>query len=105
MVWHVEQANYWTIFFEESTINQQNYLDMLKKLILSIFPVKMDNQKSHASIGWGASPFLEEIHYWLDDKFDDRWLGRCRSISWTPRSPDLNPLDFSWGHIKSNIRI
>jgi hypothetical protein len=47
-------------FFEESIINQQNYLDMLKKLLLFTFTGKTDNQKGHVSTGWGTSLFLED---------------------------------------------
>jgi hypothetical protein len=40
----------------------------------------------------------------LNEKFDNRWIGRGGEISWAPRSPDMTPLDFFlWGHIKTNI--
>ena len=47
---------------------------------------------------------MKTVRSWLNDKFDDRWIGRRGSISWAPRSPDMTPLDFFlWGYIKSNI--
>ena len=47
---------------------------------------------------------MKTVRSWLNDKFDDRWIGRGGSISWAPRSPDMTPLDFFlWGYIKSNI--
>jgi hypothetical protein len=41
---------------------------------------------------------------WLNEKFNDHWIGRGEPISWAPRSPDLTPLGFFlWGHIKTNV--
>ncbi|KYM96999.1 hypothetical protein ALC62_12323 [Cyphomyrmex costatus] len=32
------------------------------------------------------------------------WIERGGPISWPPRSPDINPLDFYlWGHVKSLV--
>ena len=31
------------------------------------------------------------------------WIGRVRSLAWPPRSPDLTPLDFSWGFVKNVV--
>jgi hypothetical protein len=40
----------------------------------------------------------------LNEKFDNRWIGRGGSISWAPRSPDTTPLHFFlWGYIKTNV--
>jgi len=33
----------------------------------------------------------------LNERFPDAWIGRGGPIPWTPRSPDLSPLDFSCG--------
>jgi hypothetical protein len=42
------------------------------------------------------------VHFWLNDKFDNRWIGRGGAISWAPGSPDMVPLEFFlWGHIKN----
>jgi hypothetical protein len=38
---------------------------------------------------------------YLNRKLPGRWIGTGGPISWPPRSPDLNPLDFYlWGHLK-----
>jgi hypothetical protein len=40
----------------------------------------------------------------MDDIFSDRWTGRRDRVEWTPRSPDLNILDFAfWGLLKSHV--
>jgi hypothetical protein len=37
----------------------------------------------------------------LNRKFPGRWVGAGVPIAWSPRSPDLNPLDFyMWDHLK-----
>lgn len=40
----------------------------------------------------------------LNAVFPERWIGRAGPVTWPPRSPDLNPLDFYvWGHLKSIV--
>lgn len=42
----------------------------------------------------------------LNRVFRGRWIGRSGPISWPPRSPDLNPMDyFVWGHIKNMVHF
>lgn len=40
---------------------------------------------------------------WLDAVFPEKWIGRGSNVSWPPRSPDLNPLDFFWGYLKDVV--
>lgn len=55
----------------------------------------------------GAPPhYGREPRHWLNDHFPNRWIGRGidAPIHWPPRSPDLNPLDFTiWGQIKEKV--
>jgi hypothetical protein len=40
----------------------------------------------------------------LDEHFPNKWIGRGGPITWPPRSPDLNPIDFFvWGHYKELV--
>lgn len=40
----------------------------------------------------------------LNNTYRNRWIGRGGPVSWPPRSPDLNPLDFYlWGHVKQLV--
>jgi hypothetical protein len=46
--------------------------------------------------------FSKQVRVWLNEKFDERWIGRGGPISWVPRSSDLTPLDFYlWGYVKT----
>lgn len=39
----------------------------------------------------------------LNNKFEQRWIGRGGPIAWPPRSPDLTPCDFFlWGYVKTS---
>jgi hypothetical protein len=40
----------------------------------------------------------------LNDTFLNRRIGSCSTINWSPRSPDLTPLDFClWGWMNSEV--
>ena len=44
------------------------------------------------------------VRHFLDDIFQDRWIGRRGPVEWAPRSPDLTPMDFFfWGYVKSLV--
>ena len=102
MVWCAFSACkvYGPYFFKEN-VNWQNYLDCLK----NYFWPKHKNLKNAAQFYFqqdGAPPHRKkEVQDWLKSKFGDRFLD---SSIWPPRSPDLNPCDFSlWGTIKHKV--
>ncbi|EFN62496.1 hypothetical protein EAG_04671, partial [Camponotus floridanus] len=48
--------------------------------------------------------FSRETRRYLDERFPGRGIDRACPITWSARSPDLNPLDYYlWGHIKSIV--
>lgn len=53
----------------------------------------------------GAPPHnLRLVQHTLNEKFENKWIGRYGPIRWPARSPDLTPLDyFVWGHIKEHV--
>ena len=89
-------------FFQETTINGDIYLTMLKTFLIpelqrfnildkTIF--QQDGAPCHYSLA---------VRQFLNDTFQNKWIGRCGPISWPPRSPDLTPLDyFLGGHVKT----
>jgi hypothetical protein len=104
MVCDVKQDNHWTIFFDESTVDQDNYLDMLQHFFYPVLQQKKLTRKIMFQQDGASAHFAKTVRSWLDEKFNDRWIGRGGPISWAPRSPDLSPLDFFlWGYIRTNI--
>lgn len=55
----------------------------------------------------GAPPhFGVTVRSYLNQQYPNKWIGRGDDapVSWPPRSPDFNPLDyFLWGHLKSIV--
>lgn len=48
--------------------------------------------------------FSRQVTEYLNVTYPNRWIGRGGTISWPPRSPDLNPLDyFLWGYFKEAV--
>ncbi|CAF0812160.1 unnamed protein product [Adineta ricciae] len=91
-------------FFDESTVNQHNYLDMLQNFFYPFLQKKKLTRRIIFQQDGAPAHFANSVRSWLDDSFDDRWIGRGGSISWAPRSPNLSPLDFFlWGYIRTNI--
>ncbi|OXU20115.1 hypothetical protein TSAR_016502 [Trichomalopsis sarcophagae] len=44
------------------------------------------------------------VRNFLNDRFPNRWIGRGGPIAWSPRSPDLTPLDFYlWGYLNDTV--
>lgn len=88
-------------FFFDSTVNQWNYLEMLKQF----FEPEHKKQKLHKDYYFqqdGASPHRARIvQDWLKKDFRGKLLD---SNLWPPRSPDLNPCDFFlWGYLKDKV--
>ena len=81
-------------FFADETVNRQNYLQILKNYFYPIIQRQRLNNKMIFQQDDTPPHFSNEVRAWLNEKFNGRWIGRSGPISWTPRSPDLTPLDF-----------
>ena len=84
-------------YFEES-VNQHNYLEMLKNYFWPKVLRTADYKKYHFQQD-GATPHTATaVQSWLKERFGKKFIDKN---SWPPRSPDLNPCDFYlWGHLK-----
>jgi len=91
---------YGPYFFEES-VNQANYLDMLKNFFWKKHS-KMPNYHLNYFLQDGATPHTaNNVQEYLRSKFLDRFFDKEK---WPPRSPDLNPCDFFlWGYLKERV--
>ena len=88
-------------FFFESSVNQHNYLKMLKEFFWERHR-KVPEYKKYYFQQDGATPHTSNlVQNWLKSKFSDFFLDKKKS---PPRSPDLNPCDFYlWGHLKALV--
>jgi hypothetical protein len=87
-------------------MTEQNYLEFLQ----SELPEKLEDVTLATRIAIyfqldGAPPHdtrLVMLH--LNDTFPKRWIRRGSYINWSPRSPDITPLDLClWGWMKSEV--
>ena len=69
-----------TISQLENAFQKTIHPDLKNKLFISVEDYQIDTD--------------EGIIVFLDENFDERWIGRGGSVSWAPRSPVLTPLDF-----------
>jgi hypothetical protein len=90
----------------EGRIAGQNYLQLLQNEL----PEQLENVPLATRIAVyfqhdGAPPhYTRLVMQHLRDTFHNRWICHGSTINWTPRSPDLNPLDFClWGWMKSEV--
>jgi len=90
-------------YFLPQRLTGESYLEFRK----TDFPTLLEDVPLYIRMGMyfmhdGAPPhFSRAARDYLDLTFQDRWIGRGGPILWSPRSPDLNPLDyFLWGHHK-----
>ena len=87
-------------YFFYGNVTSDMYLSVLKELMahLNIFGSRpawfmQDGAPPHYSL---------EMRRCLNQTFPGHWIGRRGLVELAPRSPDLNPLDFSiWGYLKA----
>ena len=88
-------------FFEDLTINQDSYLEMLNTFAFPILRTIPDLvfQQDGSPVHWGL-----RVRETLNRTFQHRWIGRSGPIPWPARSPDVTPLDFFlWGYVKDQV--
>lgn len=81
-------------WFEEGTVNQWVYLDMLETVVWPrIKSVSTRRQYVFQQDGATCHTTLM-VRDWLFSKFGERIISRHTPVPWPARSPDLSPLDF-----------
>ena len=90
-------------FFFEGSDTVDNYLNMLANEMIPHLHVLGGTPEWFQQDG--APPhFAHQVRDFLDDEFPERWIGRGGPVEWSPRSPDLNPLNVSiWGLLKDKV--
>lgn len=87
-------------------LNGPLYLNFLEQNLNELLEdVPLDLRQNMWFLQDGATPhFFLPVREYLNDNFPHRWIGRGSEFPWPPRSPDLNPLDFSiWSDMKAIV--
>ena len=97
LVWCAIPANrVFEPYYFEDTVNQHNYLEMLKNYFWPKV-LKTAEYKKYYFQQDGARPHTAKtVQTWLKDQFGKKFIDKDM---WPPRSPDLNPCDFFYGVI------
>ena len=65
---------------------------------------RLNNKMIFQQDGAPCPHFSKEVRAWLNEKFNERWIGQGGPIYWASYSPDLTPLDFFlWRYIKTKV--
>ena len=68
-------------FFEESTVDQESYLDMLETFFYPFSKKRKIMKRINFQQDGISVHFAKTVRSWLNDKFGNRWMGRGGSIS------------------------
>ncbi|GAB1865891.1 DUF4817 domain-containing protein [Camponotus japonicus] len=93
-------------FFIEGNLTAHVYLVMLREqIVLAVRDIAGGSMDEIYFQQDGAPPHYGIIvRQYLNEVFQDRWIGRRGHIEWPPRSPNLTPLDFFlWDYWKSKV--
>lgn len=81
----------------------RNFLENDLNTLLEDIPLAIIGRMYYMHDGAPAHFSLVAREY-LDRRFGNMWIGRGGPVPWPARSPDLNPLDFSfWGFMKNEV--
>ncbi|GBL90863.1 hypothetical protein AVEN_27977-1 [Araneus ventricosus] len=64
----------------------------------------MDSRTHSNWAGVVPTHFSTDVRGYLDRIYPHSWIGRYGPVTWAPRSPDINPMDFfQWRYMKSRV--
>lgn len=92
-------------FFVNETLTGERYLQLLMEDICPTVDAVADDVHTVWYQHDGApGHYYRPVREFLNQTFENSWIGRGGAIQWPPRSPDLSPNDFFlWGYLKNKI--
>lgn len=92
-------------FFIEGRLTGERYLQLLMENICPNIDAVADDMHTIWYQQDGApAHYYQPVRDFLNEHFENSWIGREGYIRWPPRSPDLSPNDFFlWGYLKDKI--
>lgn len=93
-------------YFFQGTLTGARYLHFLENALpelLEEIPIQ-----ERGAMWWqqdGAPPHNSNlVTQFLNERFENQWIGNSGPLRWPARSPDLSPLDFFlWGYLKTVV--
>ena len=90
-------------FFFDDHVTGDTYLAMLKDQLMPQLESLGEGLPEWFQQDGAPAHFATNVRYWLNYNFPN-WIGRRGHVEWSPRSPDLSPLDFFfWGMLKEKV--
>lgn len=90
-------------YFIEGRLDSQSYLTLLRSVVndmLEDVPIMYLRDLYYQHDGAPAH-YQSQVREFLNNHFQNHWIGRGGPVAWPARSPDLTPLDFYlWGEVK-----
>lgn len=87
-------------------LNGAGYLQFLRRDLGNLLADVPQEVRERMWLQHDGAPahYSRQVTEFLNVTYPNRWIGRGGIISWPPRSPDLNPLDyFLWGYFKEAV--
>lgn len=93
-------------FFIQGTLTGEKYLNMLDNEVMPAIQQYCGDETDLLIFqqDGASSHYYRKVKDWLNEHFEDRWMGRGGPIAWPARSPDLSPLDYwLWSYLKEHV--
>ena len=93
-------------YFFERSLNGPRFLDFLRNELPGLLENITLNIRRNMWLQLDGAPahYSRAVRNFLNDAYQDKWIGRNGAVYWPARSPDLNKLDyFLWGYVKGIV--
>lgn len=92
-------------YFFNGTINGLRYQQMLAEFVWpAVSNFILEDEPFYYQHDGAAPHFARVVRDWMNEHFQNQWIGRRGYIDWPPRSPDLTVPDFFlWGYLKDRV--